>query len=72
MKPKRRAERTVFNTDYMPWLEEDELPGDDPQDVEHRTVKSMDIVLADEMRFRRLCRQYGWKYPSSKRKSNKK
>ena len=60
---RRRAERTYFNTEYMTYLEEDAIQSNDPLEIERMTHRGSDVVKADEARFRKLCKQYGfdWK-----------
>ena len=58
---KRRAERTYFNTEYMPELYEDAIKSDDPQEAERNTHGHLDDVLyADRSRFYRVCRKHGY------------
>lgn len=58
---KRRAERTYFNTEYMPQLEEDAIESNDPLEIDRMTRGTIDdVVKADEARFRRLCKQHGF------------
>ena len=58
---KRRAERTYFNTEYMPQLEEDAIESNDPLEIVRMTHGTIDdVVKADEARFRRLCKQHGF------------
>ena len=45
---KRRAERTYFNTEYMPELYEDAIESNDPQEAERNTHGHMDDVLYDD------------------------
>ena len=61
---RRRAERTYFNTEYMPQLEEDTIESNDPLEIDRMTNGGIDdVVKADEARFRKLCKQHGfdWK-----------
>ena len=61
----RRAERTYFNTEYMPSVREEEL---DVYYVGHygepslsEIKKVMDAVIYDDIRrFRRVCKKYGY------------
>ena len=57
----RIASRTKFNTEYMPWLEEDEIESNDNLRSERNVITS-DIVREDNKRFFALCRQTGWDY----------
>jgi len=60
---KRRAERTYFNTEYMPQLEEDAIESNDPLEIDRMTHGTIDdVVKADEARFRKLCKQHGFDY----------
>jgi hypothetical protein len=48
----------------MPELKEDAIESNDPQELERMTHGCIDdVVKADEARFRKLCKQYGfdWK-----------
>ena len=45
---KRRAERTYFNTEYMPELYEDAIESDDPQEYERNTHGHLDDDLYDD------------------------
>ena len=57
----RRADRTLFNTELMPWLDEDTIESNDPQEVERRCYGSINnVVREDRERFNRLCKKYGW------------
>ena len=67
---KRRAERTYFNSEYMPQLEEDAIESNDPQEMERRTHGEIDdVVKADRERFYRLCRKYGYDCTTIKKES---
>jgi hypothetical protein len=58
---KRRAERTYFNTEYMPELYEDAIESNDPQEAECNTHGHLDDVLyADRSRFYKVCRKHGY------------
>ena len=58
---KRRAERTYFNTEYMPQLEEDAIESHDPLELDRMTHGGIDdVVKDDEARFRRFCKQHGF------------
>ena len=57
----RIASRTKFNTEYMPWLEEDEIESNDNLRLERNVITS-DIVREDNKRFFALGRQTGWDY----------
>ena len=70
---KRRAERTYFNTEYMPQLEEDAIESNDPQEVERMTYGRLDDVIhADRERFYRLCRKHGYDCTTIKKESRRK
>jgi len=58
------ASRTKFNTEYMPWLEEDEIESNDNLRSERNVITS-DIVREDNKRFLALCRQAGWNYKNA-------
>ena len=69
---KRRAERTYFNTEYMPELYEDAIESNDPQEAERNTQGHIDdVVKADEERFRKLCKQYGFDWKQLKQPKRK-
>ena len=68
---KRRAERTYFNTEYMPELEEDTIESNDPMEIERMTRKDEDIVKADNRRFGQVCRRFGWDFKEAIRKWKK-
>ena len=69
----RRAERTYFNTEYMPQLEEDAIESNDPQEVERMTHGRLDdVVHADRERFYRLCRKHGYDCTTIKNESRRK
>ena len=55
------ASRTKFNTEYMPWLEEDEIESNDNLRPERNVITS-DIVREDNKRFFAFGRQTGWDY----------
>lgn len=58
---KRRAERTYFNTEYMPELYEDAIESNDPQEVERMTHGHPDdVIYQDRRRFGQVCRQFKW------------
>ena len=66
---KRRAERTYFNTEYMPELEEDAIESNDPMENERNCHGHIDdVVRSDEARFRKLCKQHGFDYKLLKKK----
>lgn len=70
---KRRAERTYFNSEYMPQLEEDAIESNDPQKMERRTHGRIDdVVSADRERFYRLCRKHGYDCTTIKKESRRK
>ena len=58
---KRRAERTYFNTEYMPQIYENAIESDDPQKAERKCHGHLDdVVNADRSRFYKFCRQHGY------------
>lgn len=58
---KRRAERTYFNTEYIPELYEDAIESNDPLEIDRMTHGTIDdVVKTDEARFRRFCKQHGF------------
>jgi hypothetical protein len=67
---KRRAERTYFNTEYMPELYEDAIESNDPQDAE-RMTRHVDIIAEDNRRFGQVCRKFGWNFKEAMRKWKK-
>ncbi len=70
---KRRAERTYFNTEYMPQLEEDAIESNDPQEVERMTYGRLDdVIYADRSRFYKLCRKHGYDCTTIKKESRRK
>jgi hypothetical protein len=70
---KRRAERTYFNTEYMPELYEDAIESDDPQEAERNTHGHLDDVLyADRSRFYKVCRKHGYDCKIIKNESRRK
>ena len=70
---KRRAERTYFNTEYMPELYEDAIEGDDTQEDERNTHGHLDDVLYDDRhRFYKVCRKHGYDCQIIKNESRRK
>ena len=70
---KRRAERTYFNTEYMPELYEDAIDSNDPLEDEHNTHGHLDDVLhADRSRFYKVCRKHGYDCRIIKNESQRK
>lgn len=63
--------RTKFNTEYMPWLEEDEIECNDPLELE-RLTDTRDIIKEDAERFRKLCRQNGFNFSELNREYERK
>ena len=60
---KRRAERTYFNTEYMPELYEDAIESNDPLEVERLCRGTVDdVVKSDKERFSKLCRKHGFNF----------
>ena len=69
---KRRAERTYFNTEYMPELQEDAIESNDQQEVERMTHGRLDdVVHADRSRFYKFCRQHGYDCTTIKKESRR-
>ena len=69
----RRAERTYFNTEYMPELEEDAIESNDPMDDERRCHGHIDNVLhTDRSRFYKVCRKHGYDCTTIKKESRRK
>lgn len=69
----RRAERTYFNTEYMPELEEDAIESTDPMDDERRCHGHLDDVLhADRSRFYKVCRKHDYDCTTIKKESRRK
>ena len=70
---KRRAERTYFNTEYMPHIYEDAIEGNDPLEDERRCHGHFDdVVHADRSRFYKLCRKHGYDCQTIKNESRRK
>jgi hypothetical protein len=70
---KRRAERTYFNTEYMPQLEEDAIESNDPMEEERMTHGHMDdVVHADRARFYKLCSKHGYDCTTIKNEARRK
>ncbi len=70
---KRRAERTYFNTEYMPELYEDSIESKDPLELNRNTHGHIDDVLqADRRRFYELCRKHGYDCRSIKDETRRK
>ena len=68
----RRAERTYFNTEYMPELYEDSIESNDPMEFDRNCHRQIDVVRADRERFYRLCKKHGFDYPEFKKKIKRK
>ena len=69
----RRSERTYFNTEYMPELNEDAIESNDPQEIERNTHGHIDDVLhADRSRFYKVCRKHGYDCQIIKNESRRK
>ena len=69
----RIAERTYFNTEYMPELEEDAIESNDPMDDERNCHGHIDDVLhADRSRFYKVCRKHGYDCTTIKKESRRK
>ncbi|MBR2882837.1 MAG: hypothetical protein IKB96_10985 [Prevotella sp.] len=70
---KRRAERTYFNTEYMPELYEDSIESDDLQVEGCNTHGHLDDVLyADRSRFYKVCLKHGYDSQIIKNESRRK
>jgi hypothetical protein len=70
---KRRAERTYFNTEYMPELYEDAIESNDPQEAERNTHGHPDdVIYADRSRFYKVCRKHGYDCKIIKNESRRK
>lgn len=52
----------MFNRDYMPWLEEDEIESHDPLKKERHIDRGKDVYNRDCERFRKLCKKHGFNY----------
>ena len=74
MSGKRRAERTYFNTEYMPHIYEDAIWSDDPMDEDHKCRHSCmdDVVREDRQRFYKLCRKHGYDCATIKNEARRK
>ena len=69
---KRRAERTYFNTEYMPHIYEVAIESNDPLEIDRMTPGELDdVVKADRERFYRLCRKYGYDCTTIKKESRR-
>lgn len=67
---KRRAERTYFNTEYMPHIYEDAIESNDPLEEERKCHGQIDDVLrADRERFYKFCKKHGFDYSEIKKES---
>ena len=70
---KRRAERTYFNTEYMPHIFEDVIDSNDPQEDERKCHGHLDdVVKADRSRFYKVCRKHGYDCKIIKNESRRK
>ena len=73
----RRAERTYFNTEYMPELEEDTI---DTFHNEHQgeiplgdiTTEMDAVIYQDRVRFYRVCRKHNYDCAIIKKESRRK
>jgi len=68
----RRAERTYFNTEYMPHLYEDAIESEDPMEDERHVRGIDDVVRADRQRFYKLCRKHGYDCTTIKNEARRK
>ena len=73
----RRAERTYFNTEYMPKLEEERIEtfhnvheGDIPLGDITETMDA--VIYQDRQRFYRVCRKHGYDCTTIKKESRRK
>ena len=70
---KRRAERTYFNMEYMPQLEEDAIESNDPMEDERNCHGHIDdVVRSDRERFYRLCKKHGFDCSQFRKESRRK
>ena len=71
---RRRAERTYFNTEYMPHVYEDAIESKDPLEAERKARnEQMDFVLYDDRsRFYKLCRKHGYDCTTIKNEARRK
>ena len=70
---KRRAERTYFNTEYMPHIYEDAIESNDPLGDERRCHGHLDdVVHADRSRFYKFCRKHGYDCTTIKNEARRK
>ena len=69
----RRAERTYFNTEYMPELEEDAIESNDTMEDDCKCHGHLDDILHDDRsRFYKVCRNYGYDCTTIKKESRRK
>lgn len=70
----RRAERTYFNTEYMPQLEEDAIESNDPLEDERKWCYRQidDVLYTDRIRFYNFCRKHGYDCTTIKKESRRK
>ena len=68
----RRAERTYFNTEYMPNIYEDAIESEDPMKDERHVRGLDDVVRADRQRFYKLCRKHGYDCTTIKKEARRK
>ena len=69
---KRRAERTLFNTEYMPHIYEDAIESEDTMGGERHVRGIDDVVHADRHRFYKFCRKHGYDCHIIKNESRRK
>jgi len=69
---KRRAERTLFNTEYMPQIYEDAIESEDPMGHERHVRGIDDVVNADRHRFYKFCRKHGYDCTTIKNEARRK
>lgn len=71
---KRRAERTLFNTEFMPELYEDAIESEDSMEEDRKCIHGdIDEVLrADRSRFYKVCRKHGYDCTTIKNEARRK
>lgn len=70
---KRRAERTYFNTEYMPHIYEDAIESNDPLEDERKCRGHIDyVVRVDRERFYQLCKRHNFDCSQFKKESRRK
>ena len=69
---KRRAERTYFNTEYMPELYEDAIERNDQLKDGYRYLDIDFVIHEDRQRFYKMCRKHGYDPKTIKNESRRK